>query len=400
MASTKDSASKVAFAALLLSNFAMTVNQTNIAAVYSLIATEFKTHVYGLGILTSAFFLAYAAFEIPGGIVATRIGPKKIVVIGTLLNAVGVVGSALSPVFWLVAVLRFIAGLGFAFAFPSILVLLVRNYREGSAGFAVSMMSISGAAGSVTALFGWALVADAVGWRPSVLISGAMDFAALAALILLVPENRTGRRFKINLGHLTQIVTNGLLNKLSLALFGIGATAGIVNYFMVYYLETALSLPSGTAGFISSISAILPIFSAPFIGRRFDRTADVRPLLLIPAALISFGVSLSSLVSVYASLATVVIVGIGRGMAFPVGLAAAREIASANPEYESLTVAWVDSFSLFGVFVAPLYYSSAVVNLGYPMAWLIGGAVAIVLTIPMITFRSVRRFGGSSNTIH
>ena len=115
-----------ALLALLFGNYTMTINQTNIASTFNLISIDFNVTIYGLGVLTSAFFLAYGLLEVPGGLLAAKFGPKKIVVYGTVLNAIGVLGSAISPQLDLLTFFRFIAGFGFAFAFPSILVLIVR----------------------------------------------------------------------------------------------------------------------------------------------------------------------------------------------------------------------------------------------------------------------------------
>ena len=143
---------------------------------------------------------------------------------------------------------------------------------------------------------------------------------------------------------------NRALAVLSLALFGIGSAFALVTNFMVYYLEQAFGFNPGTAGLVASVSAVLPIVSAPLMGSAFDRFRNVKALLIVPAAVVTLGVGLAAVHSVYAALASVVLVGLASGAVFTVGLATARDVASSNPEYESLTVAWVDSFSLFGNF--------------------------------------------------
>ena len=179
-----------AVAALLFGNLVMTINQVNIASIFSFISSDFNSSIYGLGILTSAFFLAYGAFEVPGGIFAAKVGPRKIVIIGALANTVGVFGSGLAPQFGLLTAFRFMAGFGFAFAFPSILVLIVRYYKKGSEGFGVALMSVSTAVGSVAGLFGWAVLAELVGWRPSLLGAGVLDLTGVVAMVVLIPPDR------------------------------------------------------------------------------------------------------------------------------------------------------------------------------------------------------------------
>jgi MFS family permease len=385
-----------AVVSLLFGNLVMTINQVNIASIFTFgalsnaasISKDFNLSVYGLGILTSAFFLAYGAFEVPGGALAAKMGPKKIVIYGTIANAVGVLGSALSPQFNVLALFRFVAGFGFAFAFPSILVLLVRYYKAGSEGFAVALMSVSAAVGSVMGYFGWAVLGGSVGWRPALLVAGVLDVLSAVAMVTSIPSDSMEPKFHLNLGHLKAVIADKALAVLCIALFGIGSTFGLVNNFMIYYLEGNFGLSPGAAGSITSISAVLPILSAPIMGRVYDRVKSVKLLLLAPAAMVSVGVGIASIDSIYAAIVTVILAGIASGMVFTVALAGAREVASSNPEYESMTVAWVDSFGLFGNSVSPLYFSALVLATGYSEAWLIGGSVAILMTLPILLVKN------------
>jgi MFS family permease len=381
---------------LLFGNYVMTINQVNISSIFtfgplshaSSISKDFDLSVYGLGILTSAFFLAYGAFEVPGGILAARMGPKRIVVIGTVANAVGVVGSALSPQFDVLAVFRFVAGFGFAFAFPSMLVLIVRYYKAGSEGFSVALTSMSFAVGSVTGYFGWAVLGDAVGWRPALVVAGVLDLVSVLAMVALIPRDRPGAAFKLDRAHLRSIVVSRPLAVLSIAFLGVGSTYGLVVNFMIYYLEANFGLPPGLAGSIASIATILTIVSAPLIGRVYDSVGRVKFLMVATAAIISLGVGIAAVNSIYAALASVILCGLSAGGFFTVGLAVAREVSSALPEYESLSVGWVDCFSLLGNSISPLYFSALVLITGYPDAWLVGGSVAIVSTIPVLFLKS------------
>ena len=383
-----------AVCALLFGNFAMMINQVNTSSVFtfgnlskaSSISSEFGVGVYGLGVLTSAFFLSYGAFEVPGGVLAARVGPKKIAVYGAVVNAVGVLATAGSPQFEALVVFRFIAGFGFAFAFPSILVLIVRYYKAGSEGSGVAFMTISSALGSVVGYFGWAVLGGSAGWRASLLAAGLLDVFALVVMVWWIPPDKLQGTFRLNLGHLRSVIADKELAILSIALFGSAATYAVVGTFMIYYLESNLGLSPGLAGIITSIFPVLQVFSAPVIGRVYDRVKSMKLLLVVPAGVLSLGVAVAAVNSLYAALVSVVVTGISSGMVFTVLLAGAREMAASNPEYESLTVAWVDSFSLFGGTVSPLYFSALVLAAGYSVAWLVGGSVALILALPVLLF--------------
>src|SRR5208283_4929401 len=141
----------------MFANMLMTINQGNIPAIYLQISQEFSQGVFGLGLLTSSFFLAYALFELPGGFFAAKFGPKKLVLVGTAVNAFAVICSGLSPVFYALAIFRFVAGIGSGLAYPSTLVLIVRYFKSGSSGLGIGFMSISSSIGGLLGLFGWAV---------------------------------------------------------------------------------------------------------------------------------------------------------------------------------------------------------------------------------------------------
>lgn len=382
--------------ALLIGNFAMMINQVNISSVFtfgiasnaSSISREFGVGVYGLGVLTSAFYVSYGVFEVPGGILATRAGPKRIVLIGAVVNAIGVLGSAVAPGFTLLSIFRFVAGFGFAFAFPSTLVLIVRYYKTGSEGAGVAFMTVSSALGAVVGYFGWAVLGGWIGWRPSLIVAGVVDLVSLAVMAGGIPRDVVVPTFRFRLQHLRMVVADKGLAALSVALFGSAATYAIVGTFMIYYLESDFGLSPGLAGIITSIFPVLQIFSAPLIGRVYDRARNMKALVLVPAGVLSFSVIIAAVDSLYAAIVSVIICGVSSGMVFTVLLAGAREVAGSNPEYESLTVAWVDTFSLLGGAVSPLYFSVMAVAAGYPTAWVVGGAVGIVLALPVLLVKN------------
>lgn len=376
---------------ILFANFVMTINQVNISSIFTFgplssatsISREFDLSVYGLGILTSVFFLAYGGFELPGGILAARAGPRKLAIFGTVANTAGVLGSAVAPQFGTLVVLRFIAGFGFSFAFPSMLFLMLRYYKAGSEGVGVALTAVSFALGSVCGYFGWAVLGAAAGWRDSLAVAGLLDAVSVGAMLATLPQDSVRAGFRLELGTLRGIIISRPLVALSMAFFGIGSAYGLVSNFMIYYLEGNFQLSPGLAGGIASISTVLTV-SAPVVGRLYDRVRDVKRLLFVPAACVLVGVGVASVDSIYAALLSVIICGFAAGAFFTVGLAIAGEIASSYPSYESMTIAYVDSFSLLGNSVSSLYFSAIVVAFGYPYAWFVGALVGVALITPVL----------------
>jgi predicted MFS family arabinose efflux permease len=372
-----------AIATLMFMNAAFAINQTNIASLYLQISTDFGQTILGLGVLTSSFFLGYGVTGLPGGILAARFGPKNLVIIGGLLNALPVLASALSPTFFVFTLLRFFAGVGFALAFPPILVLVVRSNRDGSTGFSTALTAISFLLGAVAGIFGWSILGVIVGWRLSVLIGGVLSLVPSVGAMRILPDHIHAPEFRVRLAQIRQVLLNRPIILLAVMLFGIGAATALTNNFIVFYLEEHFQLDPEFAGLVGGMQYIPPIFSSLLFGRFYDKGWNAKLLIFASAAAVTLGVSLTGLDSVSAAILSVVIVGFSMGAVFTVGLSAARDL-STDKEYESLRVGFVDSVSLAGTFLSPIYFSLLVIDYSYSLAWLVGGVVAVLFAIPIL----------------
>jgi MFS family permease len=377
----------VAVAILMLANVAMSINQGNISASYLQIDQDFRQGIVGLGFLSSSFFLAYAVFEVPGGFLAAKFGPKKLICIGTAINAASVIASSFSPMFNDLLAFRFLAGLGFAFAYPCILVLIVRYYSVTKAGFGIGLMSLSSAVGSLLGLFGWAVFSDISGWRIATLVGGLIDVLALGTLMLMVPRDRMQFVTGFTLSHIKKIAFDKILGVMATANFGLAATSGLVSSFMIYYMESRFRTPPSLAGGVVALGFAIPIVSAPLTGRLYDSIQNRKALILSASLAESASVSASALGSFPAALLTSLTARpISSGTTI-VAMSTARHRSFENPEFESASVAWVDSFSLYGNFVAPVYFSFIAASQGYSLAWLVGGVIAILFALPVLLLK-------------
>jgi predicted MFS family arabinose efflux permease len=377
-------------AILSLANIAISINQGSTAAIYLQISQNFAQGVIGLGLLTSSFFLAYAMFEFPGGFLAARLGQKRIVLSGMTINAVSVIASSFSPGFGYLVLFRFFAGMGSALAWPSILVMIVRSFKSGSGGVGVGLMSVSSAAGSLIGLSVWPVFSEIAGWRFSVLTGGIIAIVMLGPLISLVPLDEVASGFRLSASNLRRIVFDKTLAAMAMANFGLAATSGIVTNFMIYYMESNFRTSPSFAGPIVGVGSAIPIITSLLIGRLYDRTRKLKRLLFAASGATSLSVSFSALASLPAAIVTSITarpVSVAGGT---IVLSAARELGSVNPEYESATVGWVDSFSLYGIFAAPIYFPLLAVNFGYSVAWLVSGLGGILFALPLLAVKDIR----------
>jgi MFS family permease len=384
---------------LLFTNLTYALIQFNIASLFVYMLVDFPSEgISGLGELTSAFFLGIGLFEIPGSILSGKLGTRRVVLLGTILSGLAMLLSGfVEDSFSLIVFLRFLGGLGTGMGFPSLVVLLARSFRSGREGFAVGLVNVSYNAGGMVGLFGWALIGLLIGWRESLIASGGALLLAAALCFAFLPKAlldfERDEQFEFNVREFRRVLFNRWIGVISLSLFGIGGSAALTWNFVVFYLEEKLGQSPGVAGLVGSFANLFSLLGALFVGRAYDargkeaskRKEMEKKLLTAGAITMTLGVSVTAIASIYAAIASTVLVGIATSLGWTVGLAAAKEAcAKRNPKFESVAIALVDCVSLFGSFVSPIVFPLLVVSRGYPLAWLLGSSFALVFSIPLM----------------
>lgn len=389
-----------AITSLILGRVAYAINWLNVAAIFSLIASEMKQDVSGLGLVTAAFYIGIGLFQVPGGILAAKIGPRLTVIYGTTIASFFALLTGFAGNLAEIAVLRFFVGAGMALVFAPAVVLVTRFLRKGSEGVGVGIYNSAFSLGGVIGLSGWAVFAGGVGWRSSLIISGSLGLATSALLLFFVPKDNLRSDFKIDAQHLKLILYDKWLMALSIALLGIGIGSTVVGNFMAYYVENVSHVSVGEAGAIASLTQASALLTAPFSGRVFDRFGNVKLLLLATGAVMAFGVGIAFVGTLYSAITSSVLVGLASGAGYTFGFAAAREASRLGPEYETLAVSWVNGIALFGDFVPPLLFSYVAIGFGYGSAWLVLALFTFVLILPVLFSRiSTRRNSRESSTL-
>lgn len=396
----KNTVNHAAITSLILGRIVYAINWFNVAAVFSLIASEMNQDVSGLGLVTAAFYVGIGSFQVPGGILAAKIGPRLTVICGTTIASFCALLTGFAGNLVEIAVLRFLVGAGMALVFAPAVVLVTRFLREGSEGLGVGIYNSAFSLGGAIGLSGWAVLAGGVGWRTSLIISGSLGLATSVLLVFLAPKDNLRSDFKVDPHRLKLILSDKWLITLSIALLGLGVGSTVVGNFMAYYVEYVSHVSVGEAGAIASLAQASALVTAPFSGRVFDRFGNARWLLFATGAVMAFGVGIAFIGTIYSAIASGVLVGLASGAGFTFGFAAAREANRFGPEYETLAVSWVNSIALFGDFVPPLLFSYVAISFGYSSAWLVLALLAFVLVLPVFFSRgSTRKNSRQSSTL-
>jgi MFS family permease len=158
------------------------------AVMASSLATELGLSAGDLGLLTSVYFLTFAAAQIPIGMMLDRYGPKRV---QSTLMVVAALGSALfaaSENFSILLLGRALIGLGVAAALTAGIQALVLWFPKERVPLLNGLMIMLGALGAVTATWPAELLLASIGWRELFGLLSALTAVCAIMVHCVVPE--------------------------------------------------------------------------------------------------------------------------------------------------------------------------------------------------------------------
>ncbi len=145
----------------------------------------------GLGLLTSAYLLAFALFQLPLGLLLDRFGPRRVQAALLATAAAGALLFALGEDLPTLTIARALIGLGFAGGLMSGFKAIVLWIPEPRRALANACVMSFGALGILVATVPTELAVEAVGWRTVFVGLGAITLAVAVLILTVVPERGT-----------------------------------------------------------------------------------------------------------------------------------------------------------------------------------------------------------------
>ena len=173
-------------AAYYLSFLFRTINAT----VAGPLTSEFGLGAGDLGLLTSVYYLTFAAAQIPIGILLDRYGPGQIQSAVMVAAALGAALFAVSDNFWLLLGGRALIGLGVAASLTAGLKALVLWFPSERIPLLNGLMIMLGALGALTATLPAEFLLVSVGWRALFELLAIASAGCALVIYLVVPEMR------------------------------------------------------------------------------------------------------------------------------------------------------------------------------------------------------------------
>ena len=179
-------------ALLVISGFLNYVDRANLSVGLVDIQNEMHLSPYQLGVLQSAFFWTYAAFQLfaVAGWLVDRFNVFWVLAVGFFLWSGATAVTGLAHAFAVMFALRLLLGMGESVAYPSYSRILANNFPEYHRGLANALIDAGTKAGpALGTLLGGLLIAD-FGWRPFFLALGLASLLWLLPWVLSMPQAR------------------------------------------------------------------------------------------------------------------------------------------------------------------------------------------------------------------
>jgi sugar phosphate permease len=264
-------------------------------AIAADLRATFDTSATTLGFIAAMYFYPYAAMQLPSGVLADSIGPRRLFAVGSVVAGVGSLVFAFAPdVAWLLAG-RALVGLGVAVAFVSVLKLIASWFSEREFGTWVGVLQMLGNFGGMLGAYPLAWAVQYVSWRWVFAAAGVISLLLAAGIWFgvrdsprdagLVPVDPPGDADAVAgrggwLSGLARVAANRQTWAGFMLHFGlIGSYLTFSGLWAVPYLTDGLGMSRPDATLHVSVMILGFAFSAFVVGTLSDRMGLRLPLL-------------------------------------------------------------------------------------------------------------------------
>ncbi|MEU1868059.1 MFS transporter [Streptomyces gardneri] len=270
------------------------------------IGAEFDLDRTQQGFVVSAFFLAYALCQIPGGMLADRFGGRRVTLWALLAWSVFTALTGFAWSFAVLLALRFAFGVAEGVFPPAAMKVLVERTRpEERMGANGTVMSSNAIAAVITPLAVAPLVA-VFGWRSAFWSTAALGLLALVAvrrwLPAPLPRGTDGpapgddgapvaREAAAASPPLREVLRKGVLWRFSLMMFGYNTIIWGLNTWVPSYLSEEHGVSLTAAGALVAVPALGAATATVLGGRLSDRLGGHHRKVIVPG----MGVSAAAL---------------------------------------------------------------------------------------------------------
>ena len=273
--------------------FLAVFHRSSLAVAGLLAQQRFGISAAQLGAFVLLQIGVYAAMQIPTGVLVDRYGPRRLLVIASLLMGVGQLVFAVAPSYPSALFARALLGCGDAMTFVSVLRFAAVRFSSRRYPVLVALTGTIGTIGNVFATLPLEQLLHHAGWTTSFLSAASLSLVAAAAVWTLMDDStvaprrlRTAREVRAGIGAVTRrVATAWALPGTRLGFWVHFASMSTATSFGVLwghpYLVDGAGFASDTASTILMAGVLAAGVAGPLVGWLIGR----RPHLRIAVAL-------------------------------------------------------------------------------------------------------------------
>ena len=258
-----------------------------ISPLLPLIVDDYSISRTDAGLLSGLAILIQAAFGIPGGFLAVRLGLKPIFAAGWLL-AGAMVLTPLADNFATLVALRVVFALGVAVLFPATGPLLMRWFKPREYSVMTALNWAASSLGMAISMFTAAPLAEALGWQGALAVFGGVTLLGAMAWLALgrAGQTKATEAPKVSMGELRRAIFSRVTLLMALADgAGYAQYAALTTWLPTYYSER-LGLSLTQVGFITGFLPFAGMIGVLLGGILPAFTRARRPFIVVPGLLL------------------------------------------------------------------------------------------------------------------
>ena len=151
---------------------------------------DFNINPNNMGLLGGVFFLSFAIFQIPAGILIDKYGPRKVMSSVIIFALLGSIIFALSNSFYILLIGRVLMGLGCSICLMGSLVLITRWTDSDQFSKLAGIILAVGGIGGLLATTPLSYFSELFGWRLSFWLAAAVTFCVMVLYYFILEDRK------------------------------------------------------------------------------------------------------------------------------------------------------------------------------------------------------------------
>ncbi|MFP3255528.1 MAG: MFS transporter [Thermoplasmata archaeon] len=369
---------------IILSRSIYAFNWYNISPLLLMISISLGIQLSILGLVPAFFLLGAGIFQIPAGLVSAKIGPKKTAMAGMYILSIFTILSGFSWNLYSILFFRFMIGAGAAFYFSPAIGILKNLFSEGRRGFSMGIYNAAFNLGAGLSVAITGIIANVVGWRWALILSGVIGLAITIENHLTLPDNKQERVMNYSI-----VLLNRNIIFLGLALAGFWGTYFATAQLLDTYLIKERGFSSVISGYVSSLILFTGIIGGPLGGHLLDRFGRGKLLLTLMAIFSALIISTIPFQSQYEIVISIILLGLFAVGIFSILYAIPSLYKEIPDNMIPLSIGLINSIQISVGSIAPFAFTFISDKFSYFAGWFFLG-VFVIIFLPLLLLIKTR----------